>query len=301
MLAGLMGALGQFLRVIVGLKTLASWNAAAAPGSQDSFNAARLLVSLMIGFVAGALAGLALLDAITSITTRSFQVLFGLIAAGYAGTDAIEGFMTTYLPGAKTATPLGTGTGARNGSGRGNRDWRHGNRRRGGRRRRTGRRPSRGNADCHGDDATLGDNTTRRDDGSRSVDGTRRPGRGFTARGRCRRPAGSPVGEDGRPAAAAPEPDHARGVQAGRPRLSRLGSQERSGRGEGQVLGHDRSERLEARAGGVAGLRARIQGIALGPGPSPAGPRRDGRRDSQRSEEVWRGEPAGQPRLGPRG
>jgi soluble lytic murein transglycosylase-like protein len=98
LLAGLMGALGQGIRAIIGLKQLADQNANMPPGSGDVFQAARLAVSLMIGFMAGALSGLALLDQLIQVSSTNHQILFGLIAAGYAGTDAIEGFISAYLP-----------------------------------------------------------------------------------------------------------------------------------------------------------------------------------------------------------
>ena len=99
LLAGFMGALGQGIRAVIGLKQLADQNANAPPGTADTFQAARLAVSLMIGFIAGAFSGLALLNQLTQVSPTNYQTLLGLIAVGYAGTDAIEGFMSTYLPG----------------------------------------------------------------------------------------------------------------------------------------------------------------------------------------------------------
>lgn len=108
LLAGIMGALGQGIRAIIGLKQLADQNASAPPGTEDAFQAARLAVSLMIGFIAGALSGLALLDQLTHVSSTNYQILLGLIAAGYAGTDAIEGFMSTYLGGGTATGNAGT-------------------------------------------------------------------------------------------------------------------------------------------------------------------------------------------------
>jgi hypothetical protein len=105
LLAGLMGMVGQGARAIVGLKSVADQAAAQGLDSADLFRAARLAVSLMIGFVAGVAAAFLLgIDKIVAVTAANSQVLLGLAAAGYAGTDAIEGFVSRYLPG-QTVVP----------------------------------------------------------------------------------------------------------------------------------------------------------------------------------------------------
>ena len=102
LLAGLMGMLGQGARVIVGLKTMNDYAVTSGVDREDLFRAARLLVSLMIGFIAGLGAAFAIgLNKIGAVTETNFQVLFGLAAAGYVGVDAIEGFLAGYLPGGK--------------------------------------------------------------------------------------------------------------------------------------------------------------------------------------------------------
>lgn len=81
-----LGAVGQAIRAIVGLKKRNDSGAELSPG--------RLFVSLMIGAVAGALAAITLLFSNTiSIANLSSQTLFALMGAGYAGADFIEGFM----------------------------------------------------------------------------------------------------------------------------------------------------------------------------------------------------------------
>lgn len=96
-LAGLLGMVGQGARAIVGLKKLNDINASQPPGSQDVFLASRMFVSLLIGFIAGVLAALALgvQDLLGGGTAKGFtaEILFGLVAAGYAGADFVEGFM----------------------------------------------------------------------------------------------------------------------------------------------------------------------------------------------------------------
>lgn len=85
---GLLGAMGQGARAIVGLKKLKELADDQPPGEKDVFVAGRLLVSLMIGFVAGGFGGLGILklDGLFSL-----GALLSVMAIGYAGADAIEG------------------------------------------------------------------------------------------------------------------------------------------------------------------------------------------------------------------
>jgi predicted chitinase/phage shock protein PspC (stress-responsive transcriptional regulator) len=104
LLCGLMGLIGQGARAAVGLKTMTT-SAASAPSQQTEFNAAYLLISLMIGFIAGVLAGLALK---LKIDPSDITVLLGLAAAGYAGTDFIENTLSIFIPGKAADTKSGT-------------------------------------------------------------------------------------------------------------------------------------------------------------------------------------------------
>lgn len=91
-LGAIVGAAGQAARIIVGLKKL---NDAAAQNNQAvalSLDPSRLVISLVIGAVAGIL-GTLTMDVNLS-GTISATTLGTLIAVGYAGTDFIEGFMT---------------------------------------------------------------------------------------------------------------------------------------------------------------------------------------------------------------
>ena len=101
LLCGLMGLVGQGARAAVGLKTMTA-SATTAPGQQTEFNAAYLLISLMIGFIAGVLAGLALgLGNLAKIDPNDIKTLLGIAAAGYAGTDFIENSLSIFIPPAK--------------------------------------------------------------------------------------------------------------------------------------------------------------------------------------------------------
>ncbi len=91
LLGGMAGTMGQGIRVFVGLKKLN--DTTSKEERKDEFNAGSLIVSLFIGFVAGALAMISLgkKDVIDQ------QLIMTLIGAGYAGTDFIEGFMNKHL------------------------------------------------------------------------------------------------------------------------------------------------------------------------------------------------------------
>ncbi len=83
------GLFGQGIRSIVGLYKLSQ---IAMP---PDLSWTRLVLSLIIGVLAGALASIVV---ITSPTVIPIQLL-ALVSAGYAGADFIEGFIGNYMPG----------------------------------------------------------------------------------------------------------------------------------------------------------------------------------------------------------
>jgi hypothetical protein len=92
----IVGAAGQGVRAIVGLKGLQDQVANTPNASMDDlFRARDLVISFGIGGVAGICASLALLASNTDLDIKS---ILGLMAAGYAGADFIEGFVKQYLP-----------------------------------------------------------------------------------------------------------------------------------------------------------------------------------------------------------
>jgi len=108
-ISGFMGAMGQSVRAIIGLKGLADDRADPNVTDPEAFNLTRLVVSLVIGFVAGVAAGLTIgLDKVAAVTPDDTKLLVSLCAAGYAGTDFIEGFMASYLPGQSSQTATTT-------------------------------------------------------------------------------------------------------------------------------------------------------------------------------------------------
>lgn len=89
-LGGLLGIVGQGARVIVGLKKLNDQASATSTPFGSLFSTSTLLLSLLIGFVAGVLA---MIGMSTTELKIDRNTLVALIAAGYAGTDFIEGFV----------------------------------------------------------------------------------------------------------------------------------------------------------------------------------------------------------------
>ena len=106
-LSGLMGLLGQGIRAAVGLK-----GAGRVPGSsidqQSEFSAAYFALSLMIGFIAGMLAGLVIgLDKITALSVNDAKILLGIAASGYAGADFIENSLSIIIPARGASVDVG--------------------------------------------------------------------------------------------------------------------------------------------------------------------------------------------------
>lgn len=98
LLSGLMGVLGQGIRAAVGLK--GSGRLSGQPDQQTAFSAAYFFLSLMIGFTAGVLAGLAIgLTNLLKIDPDNIKALLGIAVSGYAGADFIENSLSIVIPG----------------------------------------------------------------------------------------------------------------------------------------------------------------------------------------------------------
>lgn len=96
-LGGLLGLFGQGIRGLVGLSTLAKYANVPEAGPSNAFNAARLAVSLIIGFLTGIAAALAFLLAGKRAGDLSGEVLLEFAVVGYVGTDIIESFIRRYF------------------------------------------------------------------------------------------------------------------------------------------------------------------------------------------------------------
>lgn len=90
-LGALVGALGQGARVIIGIKKLIDKARSARVQMTELFMASRLVISLGIGAVAGAAAAIVTIDNLAAVTLSQ---IMGIAAAGYAGADFIEGFVS---------------------------------------------------------------------------------------------------------------------------------------------------------------------------------------------------------------
>ena len=82
------------------------------PSESDLFDASRLFVSLIIGFIARVVTATPLLGKLAAAADPT-AILLAIAAAGYVGTDAIESFMTRIVPPAGT-NPAATSTGITN-------------------------------------------------------------------------------------------------------------------------------------------------------------------------------------------
>lgn len=89
-LGALCGALGQGVRVVAGLKKLSD-QTPAGQTLTDRVSPGQLLLSLLIGAIAGALGAIGL-DSPTS-AELSTETIVTLLGIGYAGADFIEAFM----------------------------------------------------------------------------------------------------------------------------------------------------------------------------------------------------------------
>lgn len=96
LVGGLLGAIGQGIRVAVGLGKLNTSNVNKAIDGDDKeeFSPARLILSIFIGMIAGAIAAL-LKGPVSDSGAKEYY--FPIIAAGYSGADFIEGVFNTAI------------------------------------------------------------------------------------------------------------------------------------------------------------------------------------------------------------
>lgn len=99
LLGAVLGMVGQGARVVVGIKK--GYVQARDDGksfTKDVFEPAQLLLSMLIGAVAGVLGILAYTGLAKPDNDKLHDLAFTIIAVGYAGTDFIEGFVKKYVP-----------------------------------------------------------------------------------------------------------------------------------------------------------------------------------------------------------
>jgi hypothetical protein len=105
LLGGLIGIVGQLLHAGAGLIKMSGPASASSAGGFAAFLAARFIISLFIGFIAGAAAAFFLVGT-TQQTAFNGTTILCLGAAGYAGVDFIEGIAGRFTTSA-SALPAG--------------------------------------------------------------------------------------------------------------------------------------------------------------------------------------------------
>lgn len=96
LLGGIAGLVGQGIRGALGMQKMRELSEASGQSAEAGFNPKMFLSSLLIGFTAGAMASFTL--EFDSSGTIDMKTILVLVAAGYAGTDFIEGTAKRILP-----------------------------------------------------------------------------------------------------------------------------------------------------------------------------------------------------------
>ena len=92
LLGGILGAVGQCLRIVLGLKKIHDEAVQKNQRIRDLFDKGQMWTSFLIAFIVGTVAGiLGIIDFMGQEITRQF--ILTLIGVGYAGTDFIEGLI----------------------------------------------------------------------------------------------------------------------------------------------------------------------------------------------------------------
>lgn len=96
-IGGLLGAGGQGLRAVIGIKKqIEEAKEASRPKTvAEWFDGRKLGISFLLGALAGVLAAVSQYASDVAITK---DLLLGFAAAGYGGADFIEGLMKKWLP-----------------------------------------------------------------------------------------------------------------------------------------------------------------------------------------------------------
>jgi len=97
-LGALLGAAGQGLRAVIGIKKEIDDAKKTNKTVNDWFDGKEFAISFVLGAVAGILAALTQYGPTVELTKN---LLFGFVAAGYSGADFIGGIMQKWLPSTK--------------------------------------------------------------------------------------------------------------------------------------------------------------------------------------------------------
>jgi hypothetical protein len=96
LLGAVLGAIGQGIRIFIGLKKQSDAAADAGKKLEDVFSFKQLNVSIIIALVLGAIAGI-LGVILNGTATLDKNYMITIIILGYAGTDFVEGFIKTKM------------------------------------------------------------------------------------------------------------------------------------------------------------------------------------------------------------
>jgi hypothetical protein len=103
-LGGVLGLLGQGIRVVAGLKKL--HDITQEPLKQnEQYDPRRLRITLFLGFIAGGLGIVTFMDDSGSVILNK-DVMLTLIGIGYGGVDFIESFLSKYIASSTSGRPL---------------------------------------------------------------------------------------------------------------------------------------------------------------------------------------------------
>ena len=107
LLGGILGMIGQGIRMVMGLKKANDEASAKGERLRSELDGSRLMLSLLIGFIAGALAVIGLTGS-TKLASLDKELIVTIIGAGYAGTDFIEGFINKSASAVMKQAPVAT-------------------------------------------------------------------------------------------------------------------------------------------------------------------------------------------------
>ncbi len=106
LLGGLLGIVGQGIRVVAGLKKLQDQSNTNL-AENKTFDSRRLNISLFLGFIAGAL-GIVTAMEDTGAISMNRDIIIRLIGIGYAGVDFVEAFLSKFINSGSPATGQGS-------------------------------------------------------------------------------------------------------------------------------------------------------------------------------------------------
>ncbi|MDX8355320.1 hypothetical protein [Cognatiyoonia sp. IB215182] len=95
LMGGIFGLLGQLIRTAMGMRKLSRSSGGLKTAMADQFSQSQLLISLMLGILAGIVATFTVpgLEGFAENPVVSPTVILTIMSAGYAGGDFLEGIV----------------------------------------------------------------------------------------------------------------------------------------------------------------------------------------------------------------